>query len=633
MEELKKFEPLWGSWYVKELIGEGGYGKVYKIEREEFGEKYFDALKYIKIPRSQSEIKSLTVDMDREEIESYYEHFVKNIVKEFSLMSKLKGNSNIVSCEDYQAVKTEGKIEWNVFIRMELLTSLIDYMSAQKMTKRIVIKLGIDICKALELCQKYNIIHRDIKPENIFVSKNGDFKLGDFGIARQIEATATGLSKKGTFPYIAPEVYKGEAYGSTVDIYSLGLVMYRLLNNNRMPFVPPYPQKITHTDRELAFIRRIKGDEIPAPVNGGGRLGEIVLKACAYDHKDRYENPTLMRRALEQVLYSEAEASDIYPDGDSISENSVEYVDSGEHKAVEGYENKTEYRPTETMALSSETLGGDRTETMVLDFEAPDRKAGTMPLKFADTEKDKKDSVKKEKNILADDSLAVTDKSIAENEKAALTENMSTGKRMQTYKAAVGIIGLAVVLIVIIAFVAGGDRKNKTAGKTAIEETTELQLQAEAETNENGEIVTNENGAVKYHIVSESTTAVVQTTTVAPTQPTTVKVVQSSSAPTNKSTSSSSSASTVKKQATTNSTAKSAAAASKPKATAKSSTTSKSATSSSSTQSSAPVSNSSSTQSSAPVSNSSSAQNSEPAASSSDASSDYVPPAFISLED
>ena len=254
MYDIKKFEPLWGCWYIKELIGEGGYGSVYKIERNEYGVQYEAALKHIRIPASQYEIKSIMLDgMDEKSVQAYFEDFMSVIVKEFALMSRLKGHSNIVSYEDHKIVKADNTLQWDIFIRMELLTSLIDYISKNEITKRDVIKLGIDICKALEICQKHNIIHRDIKPENIFISENGDFKLGDFGIARQIEKTMSGLSKKGTFTYIAPEVYKGEAYGSTVDIYSLGFVMYRLLNNNLMPFMHEYNKIITHSDQEISI--------------------------------------------------------------------------------------------------------------------------------------------------------------------------------------------------------------------------------------------------------------------------------------------------------------------------------------------------------------------------------------------
>ena len=230
--DIKKFEPFWDTWYIKDIIGEGSFGKVYSIERTDFGNTYVAAMKHIRVPQSQSEVKSIVADgMDNNSVGEYFEKLVEDIVEEFVLMSKLKGNSHIVSYEDHKVIKNTDKIEWDIFIRMEKLTGLIDYIENHKIVKKDIIKLGIDICKALELCQKYNIVHRDIKPENIFISDNGDFKLGDFGIARQVEKTTAGLSKKGTYTYIAPEVYKGEAYGSTVDIYSLGIVMYRLLNN------------------------------------------------------------------------------------------------------------------------------------------------------------------------------------------------------------------------------------------------------------------------------------------------------------------------------------------------------------------------------------------------------------------
>ena len=69
-----------------------------------------------------------------------------------------------------------------------------------------MIKLGCDLAMALIYCRKLNIIHRDVKPENIFVSRFGDFKLGDFGIAREQAHTMSNMSKKGTYSYMAPKV-------------------------------------------------------------------------------------------------------------------------------------------------------------------------------------------------------------------------------------------------------------------------------------------------------------------------------------------------------------------------------------------------------------------------------------------
>ncbi|MDD5901817.1 MAG: serine/threonine-protein kinase [Oscillospiraceae bacterium] len=298
----KKYEPIFGKWHIVKELGEGSYGKVFEIEREDFGYTYKAALKAVTIPQSQSEVETIMDDgMDSESVTTYFRGFVEELIEEFRLMSKLKGESNIVSYEDHQVIAHEDGIGWDVLIRMELLTPLLRYTKANALGQAEVINLGIDICKALELCRKHDIVHRDIKPENIFVSENGSFKLGDFGIAKTVEKTMGGLSKKGTYTYMAPEVYKGEEYGPSVDIYSLGIVLYRYLNNNRAPFLPEYPALITHTDRMLAIDRRIKGEAIPAPANADNELAAIILKACAYNPKDRYSSPAEMREDLEAV--------------------------------------------------------------------------------------------------------------------------------------------------------------------------------------------------------------------------------------------------------------------------------------------------------------------------------------------
>ena len=299
----KKYEPIFGEWSIVREIGEGSFGKVFEIERRDFGYTYKAALKAITIPQSQSEVKSVLADgMDEQSATSYFRGFVEEMVAEFVLMSKLKGHSNIVSYEDHRVVEHTEGIGWDILIRMELLTPLLDHVSKNPLSRGDVIKLGIDICKALEVCRKNNIIHRDIKPENIFYSDIGDFKLGDFGIAKTVEKTTGGLSKKGTYTYMAPEVYKGEAYGASVDIYSLGIVLYRFMNNNRTPFLPPYPTPIKYADRESAMARRIKGETLPAPANADEALSQVILKACAYSPKDRYLSPSDMRRDLEALL-------------------------------------------------------------------------------------------------------------------------------------------------------------------------------------------------------------------------------------------------------------------------------------------------------------------------------------------
>ncbi len=303
MDEYKKYEPIFGSWYISRLIGKGSFGKVFEIVRKEYGTTYKSALKIITVPQDENDVKlRIAEGTELESISEYYEGILKEIINENEIMAQLKGNSNIVSYEDHQIIPHEDGVGYDILIRMELLEPLLDRMIKRNLDEKEVVRLGIDICKALETCHKKNIIHRDIKPQNIFISDNGDFKLGDFGIARTMEKTTGGMSKKGTYKYMAPEVFRGESYDKTVDIYSLGIVLYSLLNGNRGPFLPPPPAKVTVKEEEKARMRRFSGEPIPAPGGAGPMMVYIIQKACANIPSDRYQTASKMRRDLERYL-------------------------------------------------------------------------------------------------------------------------------------------------------------------------------------------------------------------------------------------------------------------------------------------------------------------------------------------
>ena len=302
-EYYKRYEPFFGSWHIKRFIGAGSYGKVFEIERRDFDMVFTGALKAITIPADKSEYEQvLEAGMDREGASTYFRDYVQELNREIALMSRLKGHSNIVSYEDHQIIPHEDGIGWDILIRMELLKPINDALRQNKsFTRAEVIRLGTDLCRALEVCGQYNIIHRDIKPANIFISDTGDYKLGDFGVARIASASTGASTRAGTVNYMAPEVFRGEKYTANVDIYSLGLVMYQLLNANRMPFYPPYPQPITFSAAEQARARRLAGEALPLPSGAQDALGQLVCKACAPDPAQRFASPLALRKALEAL--------------------------------------------------------------------------------------------------------------------------------------------------------------------------------------------------------------------------------------------------------------------------------------------------------------------------------------------
>ena len=300
---IERLKEIWPEWNVAQELGEGSFGKVYKILRKEHGITSTAAVKVVSIPKSKKDLSDMFSEgMNEDEVRQYFQGMVADFVGEIQLMESMKGTAHIVSVEDYKVLERVDGIGWDIFIRMELLTPLNDYIGQRVLKEAEVVKLGQDICSALELCGKRSIIHRDIKPENIFVSSFGDFKIGDFGVARRLDESSNSLTQVGTYNYIAPEVAMSKQYDATVDIYSLGLVLYKLLNSNRLPFLDSRDQQIHYGSRKTAIERRFSGEVLPAPINASDQLAQVVLVACAYHPSQRFQSATAFKKALGAIV-------------------------------------------------------------------------------------------------------------------------------------------------------------------------------------------------------------------------------------------------------------------------------------------------------------------------------------------
>lgn len=291
-EQLKRMEPLFGSWYIDREIGKGTFGNVYRIYKDDAGVRFWAALKIITIlPDNTGDTRGMD---QRSAIDA--------IAAEIRIMNTLRGYSNIVCFEDHQTIMHADGVGRDILIRMELLERLDDYMKRIRATQYDVLCMLRDITQALVLCDKKNIIHRDIKPDNIMVSDGGDYKLVDFGIARNMERATIIATKAGTYPYMAPEVQMHQPYGKTVDIYSLGIVAYREFNAYRYPFLPPYPNEYTAEDRDQALFRRFSGEKLP-PIPGlNKQLFAIIEKCAAHKPDHRYASASELLSDLEALM-------------------------------------------------------------------------------------------------------------------------------------------------------------------------------------------------------------------------------------------------------------------------------------------------------------------------------------------
>lgn len=296
--------PFGSDWKIDRRIGKGSYGEVYLISKKADGSNEPDksAMKIIRIPANENEPRML---MDRYEwtldrVKDKYAQMVSAAQKEIDILRRFKAESHIVSYEDCKIIEHKSGVGADIYLKMELLTPLDQWQMSRDLKYEQIIRLGIEICEALELCENEGIVHGDIKTDNILVNQRNSFKLGDFGIAKNLSIENNDVEfPQGSLNYLAPEVFHKRRADKRADIYSLGMVLYRLLNDRKIPFLP---ENNTENMEIEARQRRFAGEELPQPKNGFPALWNVIQKACAFVPESRYQNPTELKKALLAVL-------------------------------------------------------------------------------------------------------------------------------------------------------------------------------------------------------------------------------------------------------------------------------------------------------------------------------------------
>ena len=262
---LKENLPLWGEWELQEAIGSGAQSQVFLVTNDR-GERR--ALKVMPMDAEQS------AEEVREQLE-----LTERMGSAEGLMPCL-GSGEITGAGGKAAV-----------ILMPMLNPLNDIMMERELTAAEIINLGRDLCRALEQCRLNGIIHRDIKPANVFADENGRFFLGDLGVARNLEHTML-ATRKGTMAYMSPEIASGRPCSHLSDVYSLGIMLYQLLNGGRLPLLS---SDARFSEIEEAVNRRQNGEPLPLPENARNRLGQLVCDMCAYERRKRPDASRCLR--------------------------------------------------------------------------------------------------------------------------------------------------------------------------------------------------------------------------------------------------------------------------------------------------------------------------------------------------
>ncbi len=256
---------------IIDVVGTGGMSTVYRAKDERL--KRFVAIKVLKSDYSSDQ------------------NFVSKFRAEAQSSAGLT-HPNIVSV--YDVCEDDGRY----FIVMELVEgiTLKEYINLNgRLSMSQAIDFSIQIASGLEAAHEHHVIHRDIKPQNIIVSKSGNIKVTDFGIAKAATSTTMSTTGIGSVHYISPEQARGGYSDERSDIYSLGITMYEMVTG-RVPFEGDTNVAIAlmHIQNEMIPPRQLYPDIYPS-------FEKIILKASQKKPERRYLTAAALIADLNRV--------------------------------------------------------------------------------------------------------------------------------------------------------------------------------------------------------------------------------------------------------------------------------------------------------------------------------------------
>lgn len=326
MSEPKLISPLLDNFAVGGPISNHDGVSCYPAMREGSDEKYI--LKIITIPASQVKLEALLLTgayPNAEEARKYFESLVNDVENEAQVLHHLAKLEGFLAYDEYQVVPMEESegVGFHVYLLSPYKRSLAKFFANQPMTHLGAVNLGIDLCAAMSVCRQVGCLYIDLKPENIFISDDGKYRVGDLGFIPRSSLKYASLPEKYRSSWTAPEVEDAwSSLSSSMDIYAIGLILYQAYNNGQLPFESSAPK-----------------DVLPPPMYADYEMADIILKACAPNPEDRWQDPKQLGQAL--VAYMQrngANDTPIVPPVIPVAQTTFEPESTGEMPDLSGVE-------------------------------------------------------------------------------------------------------------------------------------------------------------------------------------------------------------------------------------------------------------------------------------------------------
>lgn len=288
------------SWKVISRLPDDNGNEIYKVSKKDFdGTVISGLLRYVVIKNDEYNIENTDFIND-----------------EASFLKTISQSGDCFNYLDIYVNNNPAKKKIEFFIITEDLKSLSEVMKSKDFDENKVLDFGIQMSAILERLESKNIFHGNINPDDIFVTFDGKYKLGGFS---DFESKIDDMS------FIAPEIYKKENADFTTDIYSLGLIMYSMSNNSKIPF------ENDEVSKDDAVKMRFDGKAVTAPKNGSEKLKSVIVIACQPNNDNRWKNAGNIKNALtsikQETVNSVADETLIVPETTDFEGNVFEEYD------------------------------------------------------------------------------------------------------------------------------------------------------------------------------------------------------------------------------------------------------------------------------------------------------------------
>lgn len=329
------------DWKVTSFVGEDNGCEVYKVSR-----------KIDKNTAQNAILRHAFVGKS-----NYTDEHAEYFTEEADFIESVKELDGISNYLDVYVQDNQNKKTCDLYIFTEELTSLEELMKTKTFAENEVVDFGIQMSEMLETLEAKNIFHGNISPKNIFVTADGRYKIGGF---TDFEGKITDTS------FVAPEVYKQENVDYTTDIYSVGIIMYAMCNDGKIPF------ESDSCDRKNACEERFSGKAVTAPSEGDEKLKSVIVIACQPNNANRWKNAGNIKNALTSIKAEIGTSSPVpnpdvvVPENTDFDGNVFEEYDYDEFEDTEptepqdNFDDKDEVQTVEDAVLDNEFKGGEQ---------------------------------------------------------------------------------------------------------------------------------------------------------------------------------------------------------------------------------------------------------------------------------